>query len=52
MMVMSLMLAVVVVLEFLVGEALAVLIGRATAVYRDETPAPNLSLGEVLAAIR
>lgn len=50
--VLCVMLAAVVVLEFLVGEALAVHVGRVTAVYTDAVPAPNLSLGDALAALR
>ena len=45
-------LAVSVIAEFALGEALATRCGQATAVQTETVQAPNLSLGEVLAAIR
>ena len=45
-------LAVSLIAELALGEALAARCGRATAVYTETVQAPNLSLGEVLAAIR
>ena len=46
----ALLLAVVV--ELGVAEVLATRCGQAVAMQADDVPAPNLSLGEVLAAIR
>ena len=50
----SVTLATAVLVEFVVGEALVSRLGRATAtaVQTEQAPAPNLSLGDVLASIR
>lgn len=52
MILLPLALVVLVIVEFALGETLATRIGQLTAVQTGEVQAPNLSLGDALAAIR
>lgn len=50
--VLSLMLALAVILEFVASEALVVRVGQVSANCANQPPVPNLSLGDVLGCIR
>jgi len=52
MILLCLALAVLVVVEFALGQTLVTRVGQLTAVQTGEVQAPNLSLGDALAAIR